>query len=77
MECFSKDIRSEKEVAADGALLEFKKGGEPCNCRKHLFGFHIELTSSSFVSKHLTSMLRISYVIGCTDAQQRQRHILI
>ena len=26
----------------DGTLLELKKGGDPCNCRKFLFGFIIE-----------------------------------
>ena len=40
----------------DGALLELKKGGQPCNCRLLLFGFHTELTSLSFLGKHLTSM---------------------
>ena len=50
-----------KKLPPDGALLELKKrgvGGEPCICPiKLLFGFHIELASLSFVSKHLTSML--------------------
>ena len=61
--------RSEKEIVLDGALLELKKGDEPCNCRKLLFGFHIEHTSLSFVSKPSTSMPCVSYVMGCTDVQ--------
>ena len=42
----SKGLGSEKEVTS-------------CNCRKLLFDFHIELTSLSFVSIYLTSMLCI------------------
>ena len=78
MECTSKDLGSEKKMSPpDTALLDIKKGFEPCNCRKLRFGFHIKLASLSFVSKYLSSMLCTSYVMGCADVQQRQRHILI
>jgi len=31
MECTWKELRSEKEVTTDEALLELKEGSEPCN----------------------------------------------
>ena len=37
--------------------LEHKKGGEPCNCRKLRFGFHMELRSLSLHKAHPTSKL--------------------
>ena len=52
-----KDLRSEKEAAPNGALLELKKGGVASNCPQLLFGFHVELASLSFNSKHLPSMI--------------------
>ena len=44
MECrfLKRSYLWKKKSSPDGAFLELKKGGEPCNCRKILFDFHIE-----------------------------------